>query len=472
MAITKGIANQTPRRVSREVPSPANPRHLWDSWVNSNLKSKDTVKIFLLIASLLISNSLLGKPPAGYKLIWADEFNGNSVDESEWRYRLDKKGSSICSQDDVSITNGCMRINHGPREDRFGGGGLITKRIFKSGYFETNVNLDGGYGWHEAFWTWHPPNPENIQKKTWMAAPRIEIDCFEAKAHNGPNEYSYGVIQWEPVKGNLSRENHKAPDSLSSGFHTYGFEVTADYVAFFFDGKMINVTNLEDIKHSDFNVLLTSIATHSNAQTTNGCVSFDYLRCYDISPSDYPARRAFVTKDLAAPGGYNDTKRPAGTDLWIEAEKFSKLGSWTLGRDGVDNRTKTLNGRTKTDKRLPEAKLTASTTIKIPKKCTWRLWIRSRDVKSNKPGGRFFKAAVNGKASNTIFGVHGRDGYDWQDGGEFFLPAGNIKLELIDSSQYFVRCDRLLLTSDLEYVPSGPGGKENTEHVPPDGKTW
>ena len=49
MAITKGIANQTPRRVSREVPSPANPRHLWDSWVNSNLKSKDTVKIFLLI---------------------------------------------------------------------------------------------------------------------------------------------------------------------------------------------------------------------------------------------------------------------------------------------------------------------------------------------------------------------------------------------------------------------------------------
>ena len=80
--------------------------------------------------------------------------------------------------------------------------------------------------------------------------------------------------------------------------------------------------------------------------------------------------------------------------------------------------------------------------------------------------------AVNGKASATRFGTHGNDAYDWQDGGVFSLPAGNAKVELIDTSQYFARCDRLLLTRDLIYVPQGPGGKENTEHVPADGKIW
>jgi len=437
-----------------------------------DIQSSGIMKRRCLLSSFLASGTLFAQPPAGYKLTWSDEFDGNSVDESRWRYRLDRKASSICSPEDVSIRDGFLRINHGPREDRFGGGGLITKQVFKSGYFETRVKMDGGYGWHEAFWTWHPPAPAHIPKKAWMAKPRIEIDCFEAKAHNGPNEYSYGVIQWEPVKGNLSRANHQAPDSLSAGFHAYGFEVTAEYVAFFFNGRQIDVTNLEDVKQSDFNVLLTSIATHANARTTNGCVLFDYLRCYEIEPADYHARRALVTKDLAAPGGYVDTKRPAGTDLWIEVEKFNRLGSWTIGRDGVDHRTRILKGRTRKDKKLSGTDLTASTTVKVPKEGIWRLWIRSRDVRSESPGGRSFTAAVNGKSSETNFGNHGNDGYAWQDGGRFSLPEGNIKLELTDTSQYFARCDRLLLTRDLTYVPHGPGGKENTEHVPADGKIW
>ena len=430
------------------------------------------MKRLVFFASLLAASTLPAKPPPGYKLTWNDEFDGKAVDESKWRYRLDKKASSICSPEDVSITDGYLRINHGPREDRFGGGGLITRKIFHSGYFETRVKMDGGYGWHEAFWTWHPPAPAGIPEKTWMAKPRIEIDCFEAKAHNGPNEYSYGVIQWEPIKGNLSRANHQGPESLSRKFHTYGFEVTPDYVAFFFNGEMIQVTNLEDVEQSEFNVLLTSIATHANARTTDGCVLFDYLRCYEIAAADYPARRAMVTKNLAAPGGYVDTGRPAGTDLWIEVEKFNKPGSWTVGRDGVDHRTRILKGRTRTNPKLSTADLTASTVVRIPKAGNWRLWVRSRGIKSDNATGRTFTATVHGKPAQTIFGSHGQDGYAWQDGGTFILPEGNVRLDLTDTSQYFARCDRLLLTRDVNYVPNGPGGKENTEHVPADGKIW
>jgi hypothetical protein len=98
--------------------------------------------------------------------------------------------------------------------------------------------------------------------------------------------------------------------------------------------------------------------------------------------------------------------------------------------------------------------------------------VRSRDFATNVPGTRFFNAAINGKVSKTRFGTHGHEGFAWQDGGVFSLPAGNIKIELIDSSQFHARCDRILLTRDLEYTPNGPGGKENNEHVPIDGKIW
>jgi len=428
-----------------------------------------------IIALVLISHALLGAPPPGYKLIWADEFDGTSPDESEWRYREGKKAFSIPSKEDVSLTDGFMRINHGPREDRFGGGGLITKRIYKTGYFETRVKMDGGYGWHEAFWSWHPPAPEGIDPKVWRNAPRIEIDCFEAKAQNAENEYSYGVLQWAPIARGLSRTTHKAPESLSSRFYTYGFEVTSDYVAFYFDDKLIDVTSLEGVEQSEFEVILSSIATHKDAVTVSGCVLFDYLRCYEISPSNYAARRDIMMRGVPAPGGYIDTGRPVGIDLWIEAEKFNHRGSWMIayhgGDDGGDPRTTLLAGRSSTDKRLSQAERTATTTVKIPQDGTWRLWVRSKDFAATS-GGRIFNVAVNGNASETNFGAHGSDGFAWQDGGVFTLPAGTAKLELIDSSQYFARCDRILLTRDLTYIPSGPGGKENNEHVPIDGKIW
>ena len=434
------------------------------------------MKSFLFFATLLTSSILFGNPPPGYKLVWADEFNGKSPDESEWKYRGDKKAFSICSKEDVSISDGFMRINHGPREDRFGGGGLITKRTYRTGYFETRVKMDGGYGWHEAFWSWHSPTPNNIAPKSWWSRPRIEIDCFEAKAHNADNEFSYGVIQWSPIMRGLSRITHKAPESLSSRFYTYGFEVTADYVAFFFDGKLIDVTSLDGIDQSEFEVLLSSIATHKNAVTTNGGVLFDYLRCYEISPSDYTSRRVIMMKGVPAPGGYIDTRRPAGIDVWIEAEEFNQLGSWktifdSVGYNDGTPATTFLIGRSTTDKSLSRHELTATTTIKIPREGNWRLWVRSKDFAATS-GGRNFNVAVNGKASAKKFGAHGNEGFAWQDGGVFSLPAGNTKLELIDSSQYYPRCDRFLLTRDLQYTPNGPGGKKNIEHVPADGKIW
>jgi hypothetical protein len=64
--------------------------------------------------------------------------------------------------------------------------------------------------------------------------------------------------------------------------------------------------------------------------------------------------------------------------------------------------------------------------------------------------------AVNGKASATKFWTHGKEGFAWEDGGVFSMPEGNFKLELIDRSQHFPRCNRILLKRDHKYIPDGP----------------
>ena len=46
---------------------------------------------------------------------------------------------------------------------------------------------------------------------------------------------------------------------------------------------------------------------------------------------------------------------------------------------------------------------------------------------------------------------------------DFLDPWGN-RIELIDTTHFYARCDKLLLTSDLDFVPVGIGGDNNVQH--------
>jgi len=418
----------------------------------------------LLLASLFSSDGIFAATavPPGYKLVWADEFDGRAVDESAWNYRLGSKKFSRCSKKDVSLVDGAMKISLVRRGDSFGGGGLITKRSFRSGYFETSVKTDGGPGWHEAFWTCWADSVATLKAPEIKTPARIEIDCFEQTGSLDERRFSYGAIQWHPLHGGIIRKIHETDADLSAGFHTYGFECSDDYVAFFFDGEMLATAGLRGIGQTKFHVWLSCIAMAPNAQAKNGAVLFDYLRCYEIDPAAYPTRRDAVLAAMAAVERSDITPRPADVDYWVEAEDFAVPGTWKKERDGS---AIILKGREKKDPALSETDLTARTAIRIAQAGAYRLWVRACDYEKSMPGRRTFTAAVNGMSAGKTFGTHGKEGYEWQDGGMFELPAGAITLELTDVSQYFARCDRLLLTRDLEYVPKGPGGAANADHT-------
>lgn len=396
--------------------------------------------------------------PAGYQLNWADEFDGAKVNEQEWTYRVGQAHFSRCEAEHVSLENGCMKILAARGPQHFTGGGLITKRTFLEGYFEARVKIDGGRGWHDAFWTtWL--GSMNERRPDLKTKPRIEIDALEHYPTFDAYKFSYGIIEWSPVLGNLSRDAHETPADLGADFHLFGFEVTTNFCNFFFDDQLIHTTDLRGIEQTDFHLWLTAIATASNAVPKNGCTLFDYLRCYRADPAAYARRQQEFLPILDRETGPSQSH---GVDLWIDAADFPQLGGWKAARD---QGALVLRGHDKVDKTRPPAELVARTRIPVAVAGTYRLWVRGRDYATEQPGRRSFAVAVNGVRSKNLFGTHHQDGFAWQDGGTFTLPAGEAALELVDTSQYYARCHKLLLTTDLAFHPDKTGPRSNVKHL-------
>ncbi len=55
------------------------------------------------------------------------------------------------------------------------------------------------------------------------------------------------------------------------------------------------------------------------------------------------------------------------------------------------------------------------------------------------------------------FGDRGVNGYAWENGGWFYLPAGPNKIELYDNTNSLVVATGLLLTTDTSFIPAGIG---------------
>lgn len=406
--------------------------------------------------------SSLDSPLDLYTLSWADEFTDTVLDTTQWKYRVGISQQSLQRVENVIPEDGKLRINlERVRETgQLTGGGIITKTPWRYGYYEVKVKMDGGQGWHEAFWTaglcgFDDPNPTYDE-----TTGQLEMDCFEHYAAYDEHTFTYGAIEWQPLQGGLNRDYDTVAENLAESYNTFGFEYTPDYLNYYYNGTLLKTVDMRVAPKHDFYLWLSCIATEADA-TDSGAVFFDYLRCYEITPANYALRKVPFIEYLDSLRGPQQSN---GVDLWIEAEDFALINNWTKERD-VDQAA-VLRGFTQYDASRDSAALKARTVITVDSTASYTLWVRARDF-STAPGIRKFKVLINGQEAVGEFGTHGSEGYAWQNGGTFLLAAGTNLVELFDSSQYFARCDRLLLTTDTAFVPSGIGAISNVVHSVP-----
>ncbi|MBQ6931970.1 MAG: glycoside hydrolase family 16 protein [Clostridia bacterium] len=151
----------------------------------------------------------------GYTLVFEDEFDGNELDTSVWRYRGSGKwrgGYSAESQ--VTVKDGNLIIkaeylDNGQFGEGWYSGRVSLKEYYCKGYFEIRCKVNAGSGFWSAFWIQADHPYEAAYSKGGVGG--CEIDIFEAMGWDSPLE-----------RDSITQTVHCAGvDGVQEGFQSY-----------------------------------------------------------------------------------------------------------------------------------------------------------------------------------------------------------------------------------------------------------
>lgn len=231
--------------------------------------------LLLFILSTVLVNA---QAPAGYHLVWADEFNGTVLDTSNWFVDKTPRRKAFNSADAVQVADGCLKLSTYVKDGKIFTGfiGSFHKRDFKYGYFECRVKFQTKLGHWGAFWLM----PYNICNAD--TAPNVcgtEIDVVEYFTKRG-NRFQH-ALHWNNYKGNKAKI--KRLRTIKDGYHTFAVLWTEYGYTFYVDGKKSWKTNIA-VSHVAQPLLLSmevdEWAGSINPATLPDAAYFDYVRVY------------------------------------------------------------------------------------------------------------------------------------------------------------------------------------------------
>ncbi|MGJ8640567.1 MAG: FAD-dependent oxidoreductase [Opitutaceae bacterium] len=134
--------------------------------------------------------------------------------------------------------------------------------------------------------------------------------------------------------------------------------------------------------------------------------------------------------------------------LWVDTEDFDDYGGWWMDTQFVPEMGSPYLMAAGLHKKVANAK----TTIEVSEAGKYRMWVRNKNWLTGGYAPGTFKVVVNGQSTDAIFGTYDQRVWVWDDGGVFDL-SGSTTLELQDLTGFYGRCDAILLTKDLDFVP-------------------
>ncbi len=183
--------------------------------------------------------------PGGWKLVWQDEFDGESLDDAAWnieehapgwvnnedqRYVKghDQPGSNIWVTDGTLIIEARKESNGDITSGRLNS---KKKKDWLYGKFEARAILLGGNGTWPAIWTLSSTNPYG----GWPKSGEIDIVEFLGK---DPNEVHFTIHcdTYVHSKSN-AKSSTRVIGTINTEYHTYGLEWGPDEIRGYVDGE-------------------------------------------------------------------------------------------------------------------------------------------------------------------------------------------------------------------------------------------
>lgn len=204
------------------------------------------LRCFPLVVCLVFLSTIAHADPApikpedlGYKLSWADEFDGTKLDATKWQTSYAPKVHPLgCNgemqvyvPENVEVRDGklFLRAEHVSREGLPYTSGMVAshdKFSQRYGWFETRARLPHGRGLWPAFWMLP-------QSRQWPP----EIDIVEHKGsllnHVWLTVHRPQPNTWRPLSSGI--EWKSGPD-FTADFHTFAVDWRPDRVVWYVDG--------------------------------------------------------------------------------------------------------------------------------------------------------------------------------------------------------------------------------------------
>lgn len=236
-------------------------------------------------------------------LVWHDEFDGDTLDLSKWRYATHNSGGSeqqaytFGRSENVRIENNKLVLE--AHKDGYKGWTWSSGRIdtcglagFKYGRLEAKLRYDVVSGAFPAFWTigtcaYYPTGENVIGVKKSLGtqwAQNGEIDMFEGRGTNSIISQG-GWYNQDDGKGNMNLE-FGSKNIDASQYHVYAVEWTESTMISYIDGVETGRTDISNIEswHRPMYIILNTAVGSTGGYPADDCTSIkmevDWVRVY------------------------------------------------------------------------------------------------------------------------------------------------------------------------------------------------
>ena len=185
-------------------------------------------------------------PPAGYYLVWGDEFNGTSLDTTKWDYWVDNRTWGKAYNDGavaVSVSNGHLVITTQTISGTTYTAMVASDNHFRPryGYYEASIQWGDYSGMWSAFWLRSPI------LGTYLDDPLDDGGELDVCEHRYIGIYGTNIanivsdnIHWNGYGSQeQSTGSPNVGSGLATGFHTYSLLWTYDSYDFGIDGSTV-----------------------------------------------------------------------------------------------------------------------------------------------------------------------------------------------------------------------------------------
>lgn len=216
-----------------------------------------------------------------YRLVFADEFDGESLDSAVWgpHNAFGKRKGGYWSASQAKVADGKLVIKTEYKEDgEFGSGwytcGLSTKGRFeqKYGYFECRAILPKGQGLWSAFWMTN----SNVNSTDGTAKNGAEIDIFESPYYHLGGERAWKVTHNLHYNGYGVETKYKnvgiteLDNNPYENYNTYGMLWTPEEYIFFVNGYEVGRSSYGGVSEVEEFLILSCEVDGAAATPTFG----------------------------------------------------------------------------------------------------------------------------------------------------------------------------------------------------------